>query len=117
MATKRVSALFLAGARAVIAAFRVSVQNLANPPTTNAQKVINPAREQVGTRVTPITKRRTTTSASARITLAYEQFLGLPVVVVVMLVMWVVGVALLGACALLAYAGMSALVGMVAGGF
>ena len=33
------------------------------------------------------------------------------------MVVWVVGVALLGACALLAYAGISALVGMVAGAF
>ena len=79
MATKRVSALFLAAALAVIAAVRVSVQNLANLPTTNAQKVIDPVRKKVETRVTPTTKRRITTSVSARITLAYERFLELPV--------------------------------------
>ena len=116
MATKRVSALFLAAALAVIAAFRVSVQNLANLPTTNAQKVIDPVRKKVETRATPTTKRRITTSVPARITLAYERFLELPVAVV-LLVMWVVGVALLGACALLAYAAISALVEMVAEAF
>ena len=100
----------------MIAAFRVSVQNLANPPTTNSQKVINPAQTKVGTRATPTTKRSTTASVSAGIRLAYEWFLGLPVAVV-MLVIWVVGAALLGAWALLAYAVISALVGMVKGGF
>ncbi len=93
MATKRVSAFLLDAALAVIAAFRVSVQNLANPPTTNSQKVINPAQTKVGTRATPTTKRRTTASVSAGKGLAYEWFLGLPVPVV-MLVMWVVGVGL-----------------------
>ena len=92
------------------------MQNLANPPTTNSQKVINPARTKVGTRVTPTTKGSTTASVSVGIRLAYERFLELPVAVV-LLVMWVVGVALLGACALLAYAGISALVGVVAGAF
>ncbi len=92
------------------------MHNLANPPTTNSQKVIDPARTKAGTRVTPATKRRTTASVPAGIRLAYERFLELPVAVV-LLVMWVVGVALLGACALLAYATISALVGVVAGGF
>ncbi len=92
------------------------MHNVANPPTTKSQKVIDPARTKAGTRVTPGTRRRTTASVSARIGLAYERFLELPVAVV-MLVMWVVGVALLGACALLAYAVISALVGMVAAGF
>ena len=66
----------------------------------------------MGSEVTPTTNRRTAASVSAGIRLAYERFLELPVAVV-MLVAWVVGVALLGACALLAYAGISALVGMV----
>ena len=116
MATKRVSAFLLDAALGVIAAFRVSVQNLANPPTTNSQKVIDPAQTKVGTKAAPTTKRRTTASVSVGIRLAYEQFLELPVPVV-LLVVWVVGVALLGACALLAYAAISALVGVVAGGF
>jgi hypothetical protein len=60
----------------------------------------------------------TTTAApvSIRIGLAYEWFLELPVALV-LLVMWMAGTALLGACALLMYAGISALVGMVAGTF
>ena len=86
------------------------MHNIANPPSTRSQKVINPVRTKVGTKVTPTTNRRTTASVPAGIRLAYERFLELPVVVV-LLVVWVVGVALLGACALLAYAGISALVG------
>ena len=92
------------------------MHNIANLPTTNSQKVINPAQTKVETRATPTTKRSTTASVSAGIRLAYEWFLGLPVPVV-MLVMWVVGVAVLGTWALLAYAAISALVGVVAGGF
>ena len=92
------------------------MQNLANPPTNKSQKVVDPTRTKVGTRVTPTTNRRTIASVSAGIRLAYEQFLELPVAVV-LLVMWVVGVALLGACALLAYAAISALAGVVAGAF
>ena len=66
----------------------------------------------------PTTKPRTKPRASARTTaapvstgigLAYEWFLGLPVAVV-LLVLWVGGVALFGACALVAYALVSALV-------
>jgi len=69
----------------------------------------------------PTTKPRTlprTTAApvSTRKGLAYEWFLELPVAVV-LLVMWMAGTALLGACALLMYAGISAVVGMVAGTF
>ena len=48
--------------------------------------------------------------------LAYERFLELPVRVVV-LVLWVGGVALLGALTLVAYALISALVGILAGAF
>jgi hypothetical protein len=92
------------------------VHNVANPPTTNAQKVIDSAQTKVGTRAAPTTNRRTTATVSVGIRLAYERFLELPVAVV-LLVIWVVGVALLGACALLAYATISALVGVVAGGF
>ena len=92
------------------------MENVANPPTTTSQKVIDPARTKLGTKVTPTTNRRTTADVSVGIRLAYERFLELQVPVV-LLVMWVVGVALLGACALLAYAGISALVGVVAGGF
>ena len=64
------------------------------------------------------TPRRGSTSptVSAGIGLAYERFLEMPVQVVV-LVLWVGGVALLGACALVAYALISALVGMLAGSF
>jgi hypothetical protein len=75
--------------------------------------------ESMDTTTKPTTKpRRTprTTAAplSTRLGLAYEGVLELPVAVV-LLVMWVAGAVLLGACALLMYAGISALVGMVAG--
>jgi hypothetical protein len=58
----------------------------------------------------------TAAPVSTRKGLAYEWFLELPVAVV-LLVMWMTGTALLGACALLMYAGISALVGIVAGTF
>jgi hypothetical protein len=61
----------------------------------------------------PTTKPRTDAPVSTGIGLA---FLGLPVPVV-FLVMWVAGIVLLGACALLTYVGISALVEMVAGAF
>jgi hypothetical protein len=65
----------------------------------------------------PRPKPRTTVApASMSIGLAYEWFLELPVAVV-LLVMWTAGAVLLGACALLMYASISALVGMVAGTF
>ena len=92
------------------------MHNTANPPITNSQKVINPAREKARTQDTPTIKRRTIANVSAGKGLAYEWFLGLPVPVV-LLMMWVVGAPLLGAWALLAYAGISALVGMVEGAF
>jgi len=58
----------------------------------------------------PPTKPRTTAApVSPDIGLAYERFLELPVAVV-LLVLWVGGVALLGACGLEAYALISALV-------
>jgi hypothetical protein len=64
----------------------------------------------------PLTTKPRATAApvSRRIWLAYEWFLELPVAMV-LLVMWVAGTALLGACAVLVYAGLSALVGMVVG--
>jgi hypothetical protein len=59
----------------------------------------------------------TTAAPESRgIGLAYERFLELPVAVV-LLVMWAAGTVLLGACALVAYAGVSALVGIVIGAF
>ncbi len=67
-----------------------------------AHKVIDRAPTKGRTKVTPTAKRRTTASVSVGIGLAYERFLELPVPVV-LLVLWVGGVALLGACALLAY--------------
>jgi len=58
----------------------------------------------------PPTKPRTTAApVSTGIGLAYERFLELPVAIV-LLVLWVGGVALLGACGLVAYALISALV-------
>lgn len=47
---------------------------------------------------------------------AYEWFLELPAAVV-LLIIWVAGVVLIGACALLAYEGISALARMVTGVF
>ena len=79
------------------------------------KKVIDRAPTKGRTKGTLTAKRRTTASVSEGIGLAYEWFLELPVPVVLM-VLWVGGVALLGACALLAYAAISTLVGIVAGG-
>ena len=93
------------------------VDGLANPPITEPQKVTDRTPKKARTEDTPTKKSRTTTTVSVGIGLAYERFLRLPVPVV-LLVMWVVGVALLGACALSAYAVISAaLAGMVTGAF
>ena len=67
----------------------------------------------------PTTKMRTEPRTAAPpvstgIGLAFEWFLVLPVQVV-FLVLWVAGVVFFGACALWAYASISALMGMVAG--
>ena len=62
------------------------------------------------------TQPRTAVPVSRGIGLAFEWFLELPVQVV-LLVMWVAGVVFFGACALLTYVGISALVEMVAGAF
>ena len=72
-------------------------------------------KAQMFTEGTP-TKGRTTPTVSVGIGLAYEWFLELPVRVVV-LVLWIGGVAFLGALALVAYALISALVGVMAGAF
>jgi hypothetical protein len=80
------------------------------------KKVIERAPTKGRTKDTPTAKRRTTASASVGIGLAYERFLELPVPVVLS-VLWVGGVALLGACALLAYTVTSTLAGVLAGAF
>jgi hypothetical protein len=69
----------------------------------------------------PTTKPRTEPPKTAApvsrgIRLAFEWFLGLPVQVV-FLVLWVAGIVFFGACALLAYMGISALVELVVGAF
>src|SRR5215213_5538489 len=58
----------------------------------------------------PRTEPRITAPGSTRVGLAFEWFLALPVQVV-LLVLWVAGVVFFGACALLTYEGISALVG------
>jgi hypothetical protein len=74
-----------------------------------------------------LTKQPTTTNSrtqprtaappvSREIGLGFEWFLELPVPIV-LLVLWVAGVVFFGACALLTYMGISALVEMVAGAF
>jgi hypothetical protein len=67
------------------------------------------------------TKSRTEPRSAAPVStgiggLAFEWFLELPVQVV-FLVLWVAGVVFFGACALLTYVGISALVEMVGGAF
>jgi hypothetical protein len=62
------------------------------------------------------TEPRTADSVSRGIGLALEWFLGLPVQVV-FLVLWVAGIVFVGACALLTYVGISAVVEMVRGAF
>jgi hypothetical protein len=64
----------------------------------------------------PRTEPRTAAPVSRGIGLSFERFLELPVPVV-LLVLWVAGVVFFGACALLTYVGISALVEMVAGAF
>jgi hypothetical protein len=62
------------------------------------------------------TEPRTAVPVSTGIGLAFEWFLQLPVPVV-LLVLWVAGVVFFGACALLTYVGISALVEMLGGAF
>jgi membrane protein YdbS with pleckstrin-like domain len=64
----------------------------------------------------PRTEPKTAAPVSRGIRLAFEWFLGLPVQVV-FLVLWVAGIVFFGACALLAYMGISALVELVVGAF
>jgi hypothetical protein len=69
----------------------------------------------------PTTKPRTELRTAAppvsrEIGLGFEWFLELPVQVV-LLVLWVAGIVFFGACALLTYMGITALVEMVAGAF
>ena len=69
----------------------------------------------------PATKSRTELRTAAPVEstgigLAFEWFLALPGPVVI-LVLWVAGIVFFGACALLTYVGISALVEMVAGAF
>ena len=67
-------------------------------------------------RTEPKTESRTAAPVSRGIGLAFEWFLELPVPIV-LLVLWVAGVVFFGACALLTYMGISALVEMVGGAF
>ena len=78
------------------------MHNVANPPTTKSQKVIDPARTEAATRVTPATKRRTTATVSVGIGLAYERFLKLsvPAVLSPLVPCWCV---LLGVCVFLVF--------------
>ncbi len=92
------------------------MDNVGDPPITKAQEVTPRAPEKARTKDAPTTTRRAAATVSAGTISAYERFLELPVAVV-LLVMWVAGVALLGACALLAYAVISALAGMITGTF
>ena len=62
------------------------------------------------------TKARTAAPVSRGIGLGFEWFLKLPVQIV-FLVLWVAGIVFFGACALLTYMGISALVEIVGGAF
>ena len=62
------------------------------------------------------TELRTAAPVTRGIGLAFEWFLELPVPVV-LLVLWVAGVAFFGVCALITYVGISAVVQMVGGAF
>jgi hypothetical protein len=62
------------------------------------------------------TEPKTAAPVSRGIRLAFEWFLELPAQVV-FLVLWVAGIVFFGACALLAYVGISALVELVVGAF
>jgi hypothetical protein len=92
------------------------MNSVAKQPIAKARTIIEHAPAEERTRDTPQKKRRTTASVSVVMGLAYEWLLELPVPVV-LVVMWISGVALLGAGALLAYAVIYVLVGMVTGPF
>jgi hypothetical protein len=92
------------------------VRTITTQPIIRSQAVIESTSTKGRTKDKPTPKERTTTTLSERKGLAYEWFLELPVRVVV-LVLWIGGVAFLGALALVAYALISALVGVIAGAF
>ena len=92
------------------------MHTITKQPVTKAQTLIEGTPTKGRTEDTLTPKGRTTAAVFAGIGLAYEWFLELPVRVVV-LVLWVGGVALLGACALVVYAAVSALVGIITGAF
>ncbi len=92
------------------------MRTITTQPIIRSQAVIESTSTKGRTKDKPTPKERTTTTLSERIGLAYEWFLELPVRVVV-LVLWIGGVAFLGALALVAYALISALVGVMAGAF
>jgi beta-lactamase regulating signal transducer with metallopeptidase domain len=91
-----------------------SVDDLANPPITESQKLTDRTPEKARTKDTPTEKSSTTNTVSVGIGLAYERFLRLPVTVV-LLVMWVVGIVFFGSCVLVIYLYVSVLVRMVVG--
>ncbi len=93
------------------------MRTITTQPIIRSQAVIESTSTKGRTKDKPTPKERTTTTLSEGIGLAYEWFLELPVRVVVVLVLWVGGVALLGALTLVAYALISALVGILAGAF
>jgi hypothetical protein len=92
------------------------VHTITKQPATKAQTLIEGTPTKGTTEDTLTPKGRTAPTVFAGIGLAYEWFLELPVWVVV-LALWVGGVALLGACALVVYAAVSALVGIVTGAY
>ena len=92
------------------------MHNVTNQPITKAHKGIERVPPKQRTKDTPKTKRRTTSTVLGGRRLACEWFLELPVAVV-LAVLWVGGGALLGAFVLMAYALLSALVGVLAGAF
>ena len=73
-------------------------------------------KQRTGQRTEQRTEPKTAAPVSRGIRLAFEWFLELPVQVV-FLVLWVAGIVFFGACALLAYMGISALVELVVGAF
>ena len=80
-------------------------------PTTNSRT--KPRTEPPRSAAPPVSTGIVSTGIGG---LAFEWFLELPVQVV-LLVLWVAGIVFFGACALLTYMGISALVEMVGGAF
>jgi hypothetical protein len=92
------------------------VRTITTQPITRSQAIIESTPTKGRTKDKPARKGRTTAIASEPIGLAYEWFLELPVRVVG-LVLWVGGMAFLGAFVLVAYVLITALVGVIAGAF